>query len=165
MAKTELTKEIERALYFYTESNKAGTYGCFEACLGLGYGDEYVDFLTMDSKNVFRAYEIKVTFSDLKSKAKKSFVGDYNYFVIPAKLWENDDVKMYIRTNYWRIGVIVYDEVTYANGYCSKGLHSVRKCVKMSIGIGERVSLMHYMVRSLSRNTTKLLQNKEENKC
>lgn len=73
MAETELTKEIKKALLYYTKADQAGVYGCYEVCLGAGYGDEYVDFMTMNSTNVFQAYEIKISLSDLKSKAKLSF--------------------------------------------------------------------------------------------
>lgn len=74
MAETELTKEIKKALLHYTKADAPGVYGCYEVCLGAGYGDEYVDFMTMSSTNVFRAYEIKISLSDLKSKAKYHFV-------------------------------------------------------------------------------------------
>lgn len=47
MAETELTKEIKKALLYYTKADQAGVYGCYEVCLGAGYGDEYVDFMTM----------------------------------------------------------------------------------------------------------------------
>ena len=42
--------------------------------------------MTMDCKGFFRCYEIKTSKSDFKSKAKKSFVGDFNYFVLMQKL-------------------------------------------------------------------------------
>lgn len=58
MAETELTKEIKKALLYYAKADQAGVYGCYEVCLGAGYGDEYVDFMTMNSKNEFKSYEI-----------------------------------------------------------------------------------------------------------
>ena len=36
----------------------------------------------------WRCYELKVTKSDFHSKAKLSFVGHYNYFVLPLKLYQ-----------------------------------------------------------------------------
>ena len=92
MAETELTKEIKKALLHYTKADAPGVYGCYEVCLGAGYGDEYVDFMTMSSTNVFRAYEIKISLSDLKSKAKLSFCGDYNYIVLPEELYQKETV-------------------------------------------------------------------------
>lgn len=41
MAETELTKEIKKALLHYTKADAPGVYGCYEVCLGAGYGDEY----------------------------------------------------------------------------------------------------------------------------
>ena len=36
----------------------------------------------------WRCYELKVTKADFRSTAKPSFVGHYNYFVLPSKLYE-----------------------------------------------------------------------------
>ena len=38
-------------------------------------------------KDLFRCYEIKVTMQDFRSKAKKSWYGNYNYLVISSKLY------------------------------------------------------------------------------
>lgn len=85
MAKTELTKQLEKEIHDYTA--RLGLLGCFEVSVGRG-GKEYIDFATLDSKAIFRCYEIKVSKSDFYSKAKKSFVGHYNYFVMPKSLYE-----------------------------------------------------------------------------
>jgi hypothetical protein len=47
-----------------------------------------VDFISIDTKRVIRAYEIKVSLADFRSSAKKSWVGDYNYLVTTAELAE-----------------------------------------------------------------------------
>ena len=85
MAKTELTKQLEKEIHDYTA--RLGLLGCFEVSVGKG-GKEYIDFATLDSKGIFRCYEIKVSKSDFYSKAKKSFVGHYNYYVMPKILYE-----------------------------------------------------------------------------
>ncbi|KRK81096.1 hypothetical protein FD03_GL000685 [Companilactobacillus nodensis DSM 19682 = JCM 14932 = NBRC 107160] len=51
----------------------------------------------------WRCYELKVTKSDFHSKAKLSFIGNYNYFVLPQKLYE--EVQDEIPTH---IGVMIY---------------------------------------------------------
>lgn len=96
MPKTKATKEIEKSLYLNTVSKRI--YGCEEVTIGFhkdGHGNEIVDFCTMDSKGIIRCYEIKVTLSDLKSRAKKSWYGHYNYLVMPHDLvdrvWRNLD--------------------------------------------------------------------------
>ena len=88
MAKTMITKNIENALNNMCRSKRL--YGCEEVTIGFpnnGHGNEIVDFMTMDSKGVLRCYEIKVSLSDLKSKAKKSWYGNYNYLVITEDLF------------------------------------------------------------------------------
>ena len=89
MAKRKDTLLIEEALRKKTREDRI--YGCEEVTIGFynsGHGNEIVDFMTMDSKGIIKCYEIKVTIEDFKSKAAKSFYGDYNYFVMPAVLAE-----------------------------------------------------------------------------
>lgn len=96
MAKTKETLILEGALD--KMSTEKREYGCEEVTIGFkgnGLGNEIVDFMTMDSKETFKCYEIKVTLSDLKTDNKKSFYGDYNYLVVSESLyakhptWEN----------------------------------------------------------------------------
>ena len=88
MAKTQATLNLEHALD--EQSRKKREYGCEEVTIGFhaeGHGDEIVDYMTMDSKDIFRCYELKVTLSDLKTDNKKSFYGDYNYLVVSESLY------------------------------------------------------------------------------
>ena len=143
MTKSNETMLCEKAIYREVKAGGLGVYGCFECTLGAMYGDERVDFITMTSDSVFRCYEIKVSKSDFHSKAKKSFYGDYNYFVMPAALFEqlsDDDLKKW----YWD-GVGVY--TVNANGRVAL----VHKAKKKTVPIFTRIMLMHGMVRSLSR--------------
>mgnify|MGYP000163993137 CR=1 FL=1 len=52
--KTEETKRLERAIWKAT--NKQGVFGCFEVTIGW-FGKERVDYMTYDTKGVFRCYE------------------------------------------------------------------------------------------------------------
>lgn len=152
MAETELTKEIKKALLYYTKADQAGVYGCYEVCLGAGYGDEYVDFMTMNSTNVFQAYEIKISLTDLKSKAKLSFCGDYNYIVLPTELYRREAVKEELKYHTARgIGILLY-----GNYFGQKYISQERISRKRTLNIGRKVELMHYMIRSLSRYPVKL---------
>lgn len=85
MSKTLQTLLLEKQLY--STVIKRGVFGTFEVTLGW-YGKERVDFMTYDCKDVFRCYEIKVSVADFHSSAKKSFVGNYNYYVMTNDLWE-----------------------------------------------------------------------------
>lgn len=69
--------------------------------------------MTYDTKGVFRCYEIKVTKTDFHSHCHNSFVGDLNYYVLPADLYEEvkeeipDFVGAYIERD--GIGLGVWD--------------------------------------------------------
>lgn len=91
--KTEKTLIIERVLLegcFGANPSLAKEYGTSEVTIDFqrnGNGKEIVDFLSYDAKtNSFRCYEIKVTMQDFKSKAKKSWYGNYNYLVVSSEL-------------------------------------------------------------------------------
>ena len=96
-----LEKAIRRATY------KMGTFGCYEVTIGYG-GKERVDYMTYDTKGIFRCYEVKVSKADFHSAAVKSFVGHYNYYVLTRELY--DQVKGEIPD--W-VGVYIGD-------YCAK---------------------------------------------
>lgn len=80
--KTQETLEIEKKLYANTVQR--GVYGAFEVT----FGRERVDYITVDRKGIWRAYEVKVSKADFHSRAAKSFVGNYNYYVMPEWLYE-----------------------------------------------------------------------------
>ncbi|MCR5228890.1 MAG: hypothetical protein K6D03_02065 [Solobacterium sp.] len=88
MAKTKQTIALEDALDRKARENRE--YGCREITIGFrrqGHGDEIVDFMTMDARSVFRCYELKVSLADLKSEAKKSWYGDYNYLLTTGEVF------------------------------------------------------------------------------
>lgn len=112
--------------------------------LGAGYGNERVDYMTMDSEGIFRCYEIKVSKTDFMSKATKSFLGHFNYFVMPMELYEqikNDDIfKTYIIKG---IGLCLV-----SNG----GRVIYERKAKRKSGVNFNIPiLMQSMIRSLSR--------------
>lgn len=83
--KTEKTYKLENKIYNATK--KTGVFGCFEVTIGF-FGKERVDYMTYDTKGIFRCYEIKVSKNDFHSNAKLSFVGHYNYYVLTRKLYK-----------------------------------------------------------------------------
>ena len=141
MSKTQLTLHIEKALFRQMLSGGEGIYGCPECTLGPAYGKERVDLMTMDSNNIFRCYEIKVSKADLNSTAKLSFCGDYNYIVVSENIL--NDVKDKFPP-YSGIGIYCY----YSKYPYIRNEQSAHKKV---VRIGDKVSLMHDMVRSLAR--------------
>ncbi len=137
MAKTDLTLELEREIWDAT--HKQGVFGCFEVTIGW-WGKERVDYITYDTKGIWRCYEIKVSKSDFRSKAAKTFIGHYNYYVMPSELYE--EVKDEIPSH---IGV-------YVNRAC------VKNPKKQELGIDEQV-LKDSLIRSLSREFAKQYQS------
>jgi hypothetical protein len=133
IAKTEETIQLERQIFSAT--NKQGIFGCFEVTIGW-FGDERVDYITYDTKGIWRCYEVKVSKSDFYSKAKKTFCGHFNYFVMPKELYE--EVKEDIPKH---VGV-------YIGNYC------IKKAKKQELSVDEQV-LKDSMIRSLSREFTK----------
>lgn len=86
MSKTNVTRQVEAALW--ENHAKQGVFGCFEVTIGW-FGKEIIDFIAYKTTGEFLCYEIKTSISDFKSKAKLSFHGDFNYYVIPEKLLDD----------------------------------------------------------------------------
>ncbi|MED1863343.1 hypothetical protein P4V41_07725 [Fictibacillus nanhaiensis] len=142
IAKTDLTTQLERQIYSAT--SKQGTFGCFEVTIGW-FGNERVDYITYDTKGIWRCFEVKVSKSDFYSKAKKTFVGHFNYFVLPDKeLYEQvkDDIPKHI-------GV-------YIGNWC------VKKPKKQELLVDEQV-LKDSMIRSLAREFDKQFRSGNPN--
>lgn len=109
--KSELTKKIEKELYYYCRQN---TYFVVEeVTISHKYG--IVDTLAYSVKgnerkgytHTWRCYEIKVSKADFYSKSKVTFVGNLNYYVMPIELYR--EVKQDIPAG---IGVLVYEHST-----------------------------------------------------
>lgn len=136
IAKTKMTIELEREIWEAT--HKQGLFGCFEVTIGW-FGNERVDYLTYDTKGIWRCYEIKVSKSDFHSKAHNTFIGHYNYYVMTKELYEK--VKEEIPKH---VGV-------YVGGW------SVKKAKKQELAIDEQV-LKDSLIRSLYREAEKVIK-------
>lgn len=141
MAKTELTKQLEKQIW--EETHKQGVFGCFEVTIGW-FGHERVDYMTMDTKNIWRCYEIKVSKSDFHSNAKHTFIGHYNYYVMPAELYE--EIKEEIPQH---IGVYINENKSY--------LYLIKRPKKQKLNLDEQI-LKNSMIRSLSRENEKFIK-------
>lgn len=141
IAKTDLTTQLERNIFSATA--KQGVFGCFEVTIGW-FGEERVDYMTYDTKGIWRCYEIKVSKADFYSKAKKTFVGHFNYFVMPIELYES--VKHDIPAH---IGV--YDE-----------FRCIKRAKKQNLLVDEQI-LTNSFIRSLSREFHKQFRSGNPN--
>jgi hypothetical protein len=142
IAKTKLTLELENNIYKTT--NKLGTFGCFEVTIGW-FGDERVDYLTYDTKGIWRCYEIKISKSDFYSNAKKTFVGHFNYFVMPRELYNE-----------------VKPDIPKHIGVYAEGKYSVKKAKKQKLLVDEQI-LKDSLIRSLARDVEKLFKSNDPN--
>ena len=135
--KTEQTLELERLIWRGT--HKQGVFGCFEVTIGW-FGKERVDYMTYDTNGIFRCYEIKVTRADFHSKAANTFLGHFNYYVMPQELYEE-----------------VKDEIPAHVGVYT-GESCVKKAKRRTLGADERV-LKDSLIRSLFREVTKQINS------
>lgn len=140
--KTEDTKRLEMAIWKAT--NKQGVFGCFEVTIGW-FGKERVDYMTYDTKGVFRCYEVKVTKADFHSPCHNSFVGDLNYYVLPPELYE--EVKEEIPDH---VGVYIVR---------GKTAYSVKRARRQTVQDPD--TLKDSMIRSLCREVTKQIKSKD----
>lgn len=149
MMKTTLTQEIEKALYYY--------------CIELGgivveevtMPDEQgiVDILACFFKpnaTEWRCYELKVTKADFYSKAKLSFIGHYNYFVLTEELYKKvqEDIPN-------EIGVLVYRPYIKAEDLPADGTFFIaKKPLKRDLKVEEN-ALTQRFTASLFREVQK----------
>lgn len=133
MAKSKITINLEQAIFKATK--KIGVFSGYEVTIGFN-GNERVDFLTLDTKGTWRCYEIKSSVSDFRSKAKISFVGHYNYYVLTQELY--DIVKDEIPKE---IGVYIYHRC-------------IKKAKKQALSVADDILKISF-IRSLSRDAAK----------
>lgn len=98
--------------------------------------------MTYDTHGVWRCYEIKISKSDFHSKAKNTFIGNFNYYVMPNELYEQ--VKDEIPSN---IGV-------YIGGSCEK------RSKHQELKVDEQI-LKDSMIRSLYREADKQMRSND----
>lgn len=102
------TKEIEHIAYNYFW--KQGWYGVFECAVPRSYTNKYhrerVDFVSYETNGIFRFYEIKISKSDFHSSAKLTWLGHYNYYIMPIDLYNQVKDEIPKEIGVW----VVYDK-------------------------------------------------------
>lgn len=145
--KTQLTKQAERAVW--NNTSKQGTFGCFEVTIGW-FGKEIVDYMTYDTKSEVRCYEIKTSKSDFLSKANKTFIGNFNYFVMPCDLYsqllKEDCLTLLRYINSYGVGVYTFGK---GGWICQK------KAKRKSITHAKTSEVIESMLRSTHREVEK----------
>lgn len=142
MAKTDLTLQLEKAIQKETFKNMS-VFGCLEVTIGW-YGKGRVDFMTMDSKEIFRCYELKVSKKDFHSNHGHNFVGNYNYYVMPVELY--NEIKEEIPRE---IGVYAW------NG---EYLNLIKRPKKQELKVDKGI-LKNSLIRCLYRDSHKIKES------
>ena len=135
--KTQLTKRLQDCLFKYTD--KQGQFGCFEVTIGW-FGKERVDYLTYDTNDMWKCFEIKTSKDDFNSKCNKTFIGNYNYYVMPFELYNK-----------------VKDEIPEHIGVLSPNLNtleSIKQAKKQDLKIDSKI-LFQSMIRSMQRDNAR----------
>lgn len=148
MSKTDLTKKYESILIGAYKRE----YGCPEVSMGIGTAKNgRVDYLVMDSKGIFKCYEIKVTKADFRSTNINSFEGHYNYYAMPESLFE--EVKGEIPDH---VGVVAPKD------YPEPHLRNIKKARKQELSDEQHLKLTQYLARSLARDANRYYEIQNE---
>lgn len=145
VAKTLETKKAEFSLS--SDCKKRGWFGCLEVTIGWN-GSERVDYMSIDQYGTIRCFEIKVSKQDFYSKAANSFNGNFNYYVMPYKLYE--EVEKDILNH---VGVFSYNSYKFM-GHNYGTLTSLKKATKKRIENAEEMKM--YLMRSMARECHKI---------
>ncbi len=148
--KTTLTQEIEKALYYYCI--ELGGIVVEEVTMpdDQGIVDTLACFFKPNAATEWRCYELKITKADFFSKAKLSFIGHYNYFVLTEELYEKvqEDIPR-------EIGVLVYRPYHQAEDLPAAGTFFIaKKPVKRTLQVEESALTQRFMA-SLFREVQK----------
>ena len=152
MAKTRLTLDIEEALYFY--ALEQGEIVVEEVSMPDEWG--IVDTLACrtkpDGTHEWRCYELKVSKADFKSTAKISFIGHYNYYVMPKPLY--DAVKENIPSYAGAMVYLPHDGDAPSDALTKGSLSIVKKASRQELLV-EESQLMNSFLHSLFREVHK----------
>ena len=140
--KTEITKQLEKAIGEATR--KQGVFGCFEVTIGW-FGIERVDYITLDTNEIWRCYEIKASKKDFYSKAKKSFCGHFNYYVMPYLLYEQ-----------------VKHDIPKHIGVINENGNSVKRATRQELNVDINI-LKNSLIRCLYRDAEKYQRGGDQN--
>ena len=145
------TKEIENIAYNYLW--KKGRYIIFEVGVPRSIQNRYhrdrLDMLMYDTDGTFRGIEIKRNLQDFHSSSSWSWIANYNYFCMPASLYNK-----------------VKDEIPDGIGVwiCYEGCKFM-ECVKKPKYrelLCSKEDMLHIMLQGLSREYKKYRKLKEQ---
>lgn len=110
---------------------------------------EIVDILLWESNSkIWRCFEIKISLSDFKSSSAKTFVGNYNYYLIPDTLLNK--VENLVPKN---IGIYVYKTIEPKYKYESR-IYCYKRAKKQELQCTSD-EIYYAMIKSLYREMNK----------
>lgn len=178
MAKSDITKEIETQLLEWLHEEKY-EQAVTECTLGYSKQHGIVDALSYTGKSVSRGrgkprtrrvtwkcYEIKVSKSDFYSKSKWTFIGHYNYFVMPKGLYEQvkEDIPSHVGVlEYQGLKRIVWKVDRNDKKYYKTvpKFVSKKRATKQKLKMDEK-ELMHDYIISATRDVRKWTKHKNK---
>ncbi len=147
--KTDKTIVIEKILkksLFGSNPKLAKEYGGTEVTIGFQrdkHQKQIVDFMSYDPKNaIFRCYEIKVSTSDFRSKAMKSWVGHFNYLVLTEELFDQQSLDV------WKSEIPDYVGIIVVN-ITDSGKKTIKKAARVNISDCQSSTLKDSLIRTL----------------
>lgn len=151
--KTPLTLALEETLYAYCREK--GEVVVEEVVMpdDLGIVDTLSLRLLPDDNYEWRCFELKVSKGDFRSPAKLSFVGHYNYFVLPEALYLQvaEEIPEHI-------GVLVYHGYANPEEHSAPGyLVSGKKARYQELQVNEK-ALLYHLITSQAREVGKAKQ-------
>ena len=152
MAKTQLTLDMEEALYFYCLEQSEIVVEEVSTPDSQGIVDTLACRARADGTYEWRCYELKASKSDFKSGAKISFIGHYNYYCMPKALYHavKEDIPKHA-------GAMVYlpHDNREENDFLAKGsLSIVKKATKQELLVDDNQLMMAFL-HSLFREVRK----------
>ncbi|MDN6639836.1 MAG: hypothetical protein L0L10_03555 [Tetragenococcus sp.] len=150
--KTSLTSQMEESLYYYIREN--GAVAVEEVTMPEEQG--IVDTLScrLDNEQHFewRCYELKVTKADFRSQAKLSFIGHYNYFVLPETLYNSvkEEIPSYV-------GALVYHPYRSDDFHIPGFFTTEKKPQRQLLQVNE-YELLYHLISSQAREVGKAKQ-------
>ncbi|WP_430602509.1 hypothetical protein IGJ02_002935 [Enterococcus sp. DIV0724b] len=151
--KTSLTTQMEEVLYYYCREN--GDVVVEEVTMPEDQGivDTLSCRLTVENQFEWRCYELKASKADFRSKAKLSFIGNYNYFVLPVALFEK--IKEEIPSH---IGAMVYHQYLSTENQMLPGYFTIeKKPQKQELLVNEQ-ELLFRLITAQAREVGKAKQ-------
>lgn len=165
--KTEATRKLEKLLY--QSMDFRNHFFVFECTIGWS-GKEIVDCIKYTVQREIYCYEIKQSKQDFYSKNSLTFIGNYNYFVMPYALYEQvkadipKGIGVYVSID--RIETVI-QETKYGTEYSQKYISGFNQLIckekaKRQELKADKEVILSSMLRSMQRDRIIHWESKNE---